>query len=53
MEKITHCHFNGKDGFKYGKSGKCITYNKTLKSKRKAYFLATKEMIKIENKKLE
>jgi len=48
-----HCHYDGKDGFKYSENGKCFTYNKNQRSKRKAYFLATKEMIKAENKKLE
>jgi hypothetical protein len=51
MEKITHCQFNGKDGFKYLESGKCFTYNKNIKSKRKAYELASKEMIKAEHDK--
>lgn len=50
MEKIIHCQFNGKDGFKYGEKGKCFTYNKNLKSKRKAYFLATQQMIIDEQK---
>ena len=51
MDKIIHCQFDGKDGFKYGDNGICMTYNKNLKSKRKAYFLATKQMIKAENEK--
>ena len=51
MDKIIHCHFDGKDGFKYGDNGICMTYNKNIKSKRKAYFLATKQMIKAENEK--
>lgn len=51
MEKIIHCQFDGKDGFKYGEGGKCFTYNKNEKSKRRAYFLATKQMIKGEHEK--
>jgi hypothetical protein len=51
MEKIIHCSCNGKDGFKHGENGKCFTYNKNIKSRRKAYFLATKEMIKSESEK--
>jgi hypothetical protein len=51
MEKITHCEFDGKDGFKFAKNGKCFTYNKNQRSKRRAYFLATKQMIKAEQDK--
>ena len=51
MEKISHCQFNGKDGYKYLEGGKCYTYNKNLKSKRKAYQLATEQMIKAEHSK--
>lgn len=51
MEKITHCHHNGKDGFKFKDGDKCYTYNKNLKSRRKAYELASKEMIKHEHSK--
>lgn len=51
MEKITHCQYKGKDGFKYGENGKCYTYNKNIKSKRKAYELATTQMIKAEHEK--
>lgn len=51
MEKITHCQCNGKDGFKYGENGKCYTYNKNIKSRRKAYELATAQMIKAEHEK--
>jgi len=46
-----HCQINGKDGFKYLKGGKCFTYNKNEKSKRKAYILATQQMIKDEHAK--
>jgi hypothetical protein len=46
MEKILHCQFNGKDGYKFAENGKCFTYNKNLKSKRKAYQLASEQMIK-------
>ena len=51
MEKIIHCQFDGKDGFKYGEEGKCFTYNKNEKSKRRAYILATEQMIKGEHSK--
>jgi len=43
-----HCQINGKDGFKYGEDGKCYTYNKNQKSKRRAYFIATEQMRKAE-----
>ena len=49
MEKIIHCQFNGKDGYKYSDGGKCFTYNKNIKSKRKAYELASMQMIKAEH----
>lgn len=49
MEKIIHCQFDGKKGFKYLDNGKCFTYNKNLKSKRKAYQLASEQMIKSEH----
>jgi hypothetical protein len=51
MEKIIHCQFNGKDGFKFAEGGKCFTYNKNEKSKRKAYIKATEQMIKAEHAK--
>jgi hypothetical protein len=51
MEKISHCHFDGKDGYKDLDGGKCFTYNKNMKSKRKAYQLASEEMIKAEHNK--
>ena len=51
MEKIIHCQFNGKEGFQYADGGKCFTYNKNIKSKRKAYELATNQMIKAEHAK--
>jgi hypothetical protein len=51
MEKIIHCQFDGKDGFKFAEGGKCFTYNKNIKSKRKAYELATNQMIKAEHAK--
>lgn len=49
MEKIIHCQFNGKDGFKYAEGGKCFTYNKNQKSKLKAYKLASDQMVKAEH----
>lgn len=49
MEQIIHCQFNGKDGFQFANGGKCFTYNKNEKSKRKAYEQATKQMIKSEH----
>lgn len=51
MEKIIHCQFNEKDGFKYADGGRCFTYNKNQKSKRKAYELASAQMIKAEHDK--
>ncbi len=48
MEGIEHCTFNGKDGYRFGKHGKCFTYNKNKKSKLKAYYLASQEMCKVE-----
>ena len=51
MEKIIHCQFNGKDGYKYADGGKCFTYNKNIKSRRKAYKKATEQMIKAEHDK--
>jgi hypothetical protein len=49
MEKIIHCQFNGKDGYKYSDNGKCFTYNKNVASKRKAYERASEQMIKAEH----
>jgi hypothetical protein len=40
MDKIETCVFNGKDGYRLGKNGKCYTYNQNKKSKLKAYNLA-------------
>lgn len=51
MEKIIHCQFNGKDGFKYANGGKCFTYNKNQKSKLKAYERASDQMVKAEHDK--
>lgn len=42
MDEVIRCEFGGKPGFKHGEKGKCFTYNANEKSKRKAYFLASK-----------
>jgi len=51
MEKIIHCQYDGKEGFKFKEGGKCFTYNKNQKSKLKAYELASNEMIKAQHDK--
>jgi hypothetical protein len=45
MEKIMICKVKDKDGYKYGIDGKCYTYNKNQKSKRKAFDMATSNKI--------
>jgi len=44
MEKIEHCEFGKKKGFKYGSKGKCYTYNNNVKSRRKAYEFAYNDL---------
>lgn len=51
MEKIIRCQFKGKDGYQYAEGGKCYTHNKNEKSRRKAYYLATLQMIEKEHEK--
>ena len=42
MEKIILCEINGKTAYKKGIDGYCYTFNKTEKSRRKAFLLALK-----------
>ena len=46
MKNIIPCKIKDKDGFKFGCDGRCYTYNKNLKSKRKAYYLAVLDEMK-------
>lgn len=46
MDEIILCEINGKKAFKKGEDGYCYTFNDNEKSKRKAYYLASKSKIK-------